>query len=150
MITVAELLDIDVHGTPAPQGSKRHVGRGIMVESSKKVKPWREAVKAAVLLTSDQPQPPADGPVTVDISFRLARPASHYGTGRNAERLRPTAPQRPTTKPDLDKLIRSTLDALKDVGVYRDDSQVVTIITAKHYCCHDEWPGARIIVRRSA
>lgn len=150
MTTVDELLDIDVHGTPAPQGSKRHVGRGIMVESSKKVKPWREAVKAAVLLASDQPRPPADGPVTVDISFRLARPAGHYGTGRNADRLRESAPARPITKPDLDKLIRSTLDALKDVGVYRDDSQVVTIVTAKHYCGRAEWPGARIIIRESA
>ena len=35
-----------VHGLPAPQGSKRHVGKGVMVESSKYVKPWREAVKA--------------------------------------------------------------------------------------------------------
>ena len=29
----------------APQGSKRHVGRGIMIESSKRVKPWRDAVR---------------------------------------------------------------------------------------------------------
>ena len=30
-----------VLGLPAPQGSKRHVGEGRMVESSKRVKPWR-------------------------------------------------------------------------------------------------------------
>ena len=29
-------------GDPAPQGSKRHVGNGIMVESSKKLPVWRE------------------------------------------------------------------------------------------------------------
>ena len=44
-------LRINVLGTPAPQGSKRHVGRGIMVESSRLVGPWREAVKAAVAAT---------------------------------------------------------------------------------------------------
>ena len=42
-------LTITVHGTPAPQGSKRHVGNGVMVESSKKVKPWRQDVKHAAL-----------------------------------------------------------------------------------------------------
>lgn len=142
-----EILDVDVAGTPAPQGSKRHVGNGIMVESSAKVQPWREAVKAASLSI---PHRAAEGPVTVDIAFRLTRPKGHYGTGRNAGRLRESAPPRPTTKPDLDKLVRSTLDALKDAGVYRDDSQVVTLITAKHYVCAGQVPGARIIVRRSA
>lgn len=33
-----------VFGLPAPQGSKRHVGEGRMVESSKRVKPWRRQV----------------------------------------------------------------------------------------------------------
>jgi len=33
-----------VPGKPAPQGSKRHVGRGIMLESSREVGPWRERV----------------------------------------------------------------------------------------------------------
>ena len=40
-------LTFRVYGTPAPQGSKRHVGRGVMVESSKKVAPWRQDVVAA-------------------------------------------------------------------------------------------------------
>jgi Holliday junction resolvase RusA-like endonuclease len=40
-------LVITVFGQPAPQGSKRHVGHGVMVESSKKVKPWRQDVVAA-------------------------------------------------------------------------------------------------------
>jgi crossover junction endodeoxyribonuclease RusA len=36
-----------VRGLPAPQGSKRHVGGGRMVESSANVKPWRADVRAA-------------------------------------------------------------------------------------------------------
>jgi hypothetical protein len=36
-----------VYELPAPQGSKRHVGNGRMIESSTKVKPWRQAVIAA-------------------------------------------------------------------------------------------------------
>ena len=38
---------IPVIGIPAPQGSKRHVGHGIMIENSKRVKPWRQDVKEA-------------------------------------------------------------------------------------------------------
>ena len=31
-------------GIPAPQGSKRHVGRGIMIEANKALPAWREQV----------------------------------------------------------------------------------------------------------
>src|ERR1700676_3259288 len=37
-------MKITVRGIPAPQGSKRHVGGGRMIEMSKAVGPWREAV----------------------------------------------------------------------------------------------------------
>ena len=40
---------IPVRGVPAPQGSKRHIGHGIMIENSKKVKPWRQDVRAAAI-----------------------------------------------------------------------------------------------------
>ena len=35
---------------PAPQGSKRHVGRGVMVESCKNVKPWRLLVAKTAII----------------------------------------------------------------------------------------------------
>jgi len=37
-------VEFTVLGVPAPQGSKRHVGRGVLVESSKALGPWRDAV----------------------------------------------------------------------------------------------------------
>lgn len=43
------IVEFFASGTPAPQGSKRHVGRGIMIESSRKVRPWRAAVVAAAV-----------------------------------------------------------------------------------------------------
>jgi Holliday junction resolvase RusA-like endonuclease len=103
-------------GAPAPQGSKRHVGRGVMVESSKGVKPWRAAVEAAArALISSLPSEfkPWDGPVRVGLVFTLARPQ------------RPKFPDAPAVPPDLDKLARSTLDALTGV-LWKDDSRVVT------------------------
>lgn len=129
----APVITIRVYGTPAPQGSKRHVGRGVMVESSKKVKPWREAVKQAaldlIMVASDTGQLtagfPLDGPLLVEFAFTFARPKSHYRTGRNAHLLRDSAPPYPAVVPDLSKLIRSTEDALTDAGVWTDDSRVV-------------------------
>lgn len=146
------LLMMVVHGWPAPQGSKKHVGRGVMVESSKRVKPWREAVKYAALEALHAQQPynppqPADGPLDVHIAYLLARPKSHYRTAVGKEHLlRDSAPSRPATRPDVDKLTRSTLDALQDAGVYRNDGQIVSLNTHKHFA-DGQPPGARITVR---
>lgn len=138
-----------VYGTPAPQGSKRHVGRGILVESSKKVAPWREAVKAACWQVEHVaiafPRPTA---VLVSVTFYLDRPKGHYGSGKNADVVKDSAPARPAGTPDVDKLLRSTLDGLTEAGLWTDDAQVVTVAAAKMYVCSDfTRPGARIVVQ---
>jgi Holliday junction resolvase RusA-like endonuclease len=128
----------EVHGTPAPQGSKRPVrlGKGAnarigMVESSDKVKPWRAAVRAAAM-TAFAYGEPFTGPVAVTLNFRLARPASAY------KRI-----THPGKFPDLDKLVRSTLDGLKEGGAYLDDGQVTGIAASKEFGV----PGCVISVR---
>lgn len=137
-------MRITVLGTPAPQGSKRHVGNGVMVESSKKVKPWRQDVKYAALEVING-QPPIPGPVDIEVTFFLARPKGHYGTGRNNGRLRMNAPNYPATKPDIDKLLRSTFDALGEAGVFVDDAQVVDVVMRKRFA-DGRPPGAVIDV----
>lgn len=140
------LLECTVPGVPAPQGSKRHVGAGRMVESSAKVRPWREAVKWAAADAVHGPIAAADGPVSVTVTYFLERPKSHWGAGRNLGLVKPSAPSRPAVKPDLDKLDRSTLDALGEIGLWRDDAQVVRLNVEKVYCDATEPPGARIVV----
>ena len=119
-----------VHGIPAPQGSKRHVGNGILVESSKKVKPWREAVKWAAIEAGVKPMA---GPVRLVVSFFLPRPKSAPKSRTHADR-----------KPDLDKLLRSTMDALSDVGAWEDDARVYEVFASKEYERFDRPPGAVI------
>lgn len=124
----APVFQLTVHGTPGPQGSKKGfynkaLGRVQMVESSKKVKPWRDAVRTdAVDERGDAV--PLDCPVLVDMVFTFTRPKGHYRTGRNAHLLRDGAPIRPAGYPDLDKIARSTGDALKDAGVLKDDGRI--------------------------
>lgn len=138
-------IEFVVYGMPAPQGSKRHVGGGRMVESSKAVKPWREAVKYASLqaLADAGHPPPLDGPLRAWIVFTLPKPGS--------------APKRtrtwPCRKPDLDKLLRSTLDALTDAGLIADDARLVEFVRlAKVFPDEDPdampVPGCRIWVEK--
>jgi crossover junction endodeoxyribonuclease RusA len=122
------VLVIKVYGMPGPQGSKRFVGlsksgRGLMVESSKKVKPWREDVKAAAELIRAGADP-LDCPLRLHMVFTLPKPAS--------------APKRrriwPMRTPDLSKLCRSTEDALTQSGIWRDDARVCEYgLLAKRY-----------------
>lgn len=132
-------------GIPAPQGSKRHVGGGRMIESSKKVAPWREDVRnSAELAAAEQGWEAPEGPVAVDVTFWLPRPKSHPKTRRTW----------PTTKPDVDKLLRSTCDALTSAGVIADDARIVDLDAHKRYVHpaalrHDHEPakpGAHITI----
>ena len=143
MNMASEMIEFRVYGMPAPQGSKRHVGHGVMIESSKKVKPWREAVVWAVrgMLTPEEAPPHVAGPVSMDLTFTLPKPKS-------APKTRRTLPDR---KPDLDKLCRSTLDALVTAGVIEDDARVVWMRASKTFPnegqdCLDV-PGAIIRIR---
>lgn len=110
-------ITITVHGIPAPKGSKAFKGlakngRAILVESSKKEKPWAEACKWAALEVNKSMK----GPVEVEIIFTMPKPKS-------APKNRVTYPDR---KPDGDKLERSVWDALKTVGVIEDDARIVS------------------------
>lgn len=131
-------LVLQVYGVePGPQGSKRHVGNGRMVEASKKVAPWRAAIAVEVQKAWLEFDGFVifDGPVEVEVDFYLPRPSS-------VKRLLPSVP------PDVDKLARSTLDGLVQGGALVDDSLVVRLIARKHYA--DGRPmGADIKIRHA-
>jgi crossover junction endodeoxyribonuclease RusA len=148
-MSAADPLTIHAVGLPAPQGSKRGFvvnGRVAMVESSKKVKPWRQDVTAAAqaAATAAGWETPA-GPLRVDIVFYLPRPRYHYRTGAHAGELKPNAPVFVDKKPDKDKLERATCDALTSSGVIRDDAQIAAGLVEKRYA--DAATGAHITIR---
>jgi Holliday junction resolvase RusA-like endonuclease len=146
------MITLTVYGMPAPQGSKRFVGvskagRGLMVESSAKVKPWRMDVKAAAeaLIGRLAGEWPMAGALVAEMVFTLPKPAG-------APKRRTTWPDK---KPDLSKLVRSTEDALSDAGFWVDDARVVEYSRlAKVFPGEDpaalDRPGVRITVRQIA
>lgn len=136
-------ITFQVRGVPGPQGSKTPWG----AESSPKVKPWREAVKWSAIDAAGEPHTPLTGPVEVVITFCLPRPKFHYYSGkkRNGE-LRDDAPHYVDKRPDIDKLARSTLDALTSAGMYSDDATVAHLDLWKTYA--DPTPmGCTITIR---
>lgn len=74
----------------------------------------------------------------VRAEFRFARPKSHL-TKKGV--LTKSAPRTHVSKPDLDKLVRTVLDALTGVVIH-DDSQVCGIVAQKDYAD----PGVQVVV----
>lgn len=140
-----------VPGDPATQGSKRYLGVGPSgkvraVESGgQKLSVWRADIRDTILRALPEDHRLHTGPMSVTLMFLLARPRSHFRTGRNSHLLRESAPEYPAKKPDIDKLTRAALDAVGSTGkVWADDAQVVHLNVQKMYTEFEA--GVRIIV----
>lgn len=132
-----------VYGKPATQGSKRAfvikpqgggTPRAIVTENDKRCQPWRQEVAAAAAKAYDGPL--IIGPVRLRVEYVYVRPKSHYGTGRNAEIIKASAPYHKTTIPDLSKLTRAIEDALSGV-LYRSDSLIAERHDSKRWGIRD-------------
>lgn len=139
-------VEFDVFGVAKPAGSKRAFMRPGMahpsvVDANPLSREWKNLVadKAALEMGED---PPLDGPLKLGITFYMPRPKSHYGSGRNVNIVKLSAPPFPTSMPDLTKLTRAVEDAMTGI-VYRDDAQIVVQMILKRYA---ERPHAHILV----
>jgi crossover junction endodeoxyribonuclease RusA len=120
-----------VIGLPAPQGSKRSLGKGRLIESSRLLKPWRDSVAyqlRAAMIRDHFRGFGAHVPVDLDLYFALRRPA-----------YLPKSVHRHTRRPDLDKLARAVLDAMTTAGLVVDDAQVFRLTCEKAYA-HEGHP----------
>lgn len=134
-----------VEGRPAPQGSKNAyvIGkRAVMVEASKYLPDWRNAVILAAKseLMAGQDLTPFSEPVKLVVDFFIERPKS------------PKHKIYPGGKPDLDHLIRAIGDSLTQAGVLVDDALIVQVQARKFWTgsTTDTYPvpGARVYLKR--
>ena len=127
-------LTFTAYGRAITQGSKTRTRWGMRDDNGDRLKPWRDTVTAAAIDALDGAEP-IEGPVSVGITVAIARPAGHYGSGRNAERLKPSAPTSPIGRNsgDVDKLARAILDACTTARVWLDDAQVDELRVAKFW-----------------
>lgn len=137
------LAAFEVLGVPAPQGSKSRMPNGMVIEGSSKTgrakhKAWRAAVADVARDVAEER--PHDGPLAVDITFRMPMPASR------PKRMRTAGRWPCTVKPDIDKVVRTTLDALADGGLIAGDSRVWKLDVEQVEVT--SWTGAEILLRR--
>ena len=137
------MISFFVPGVPVTKGSaksfynpkaKRIV---TMQDNAARQKPWVSMIsfcaqEAGCRIT--------DKPILIGMVFDMPRPRGHYGTGRNAEKLKPSAPYWHTSVGDIDKLVRCVLDSLTGIA-YHDDRQVCQLKAQKIYA---ESPGVWI------
>lgn len=124
------MIELIVHGIPVPQGSKVRTRWGLR-EDNPNTKPWRATVAAEAAAISVG-KPLLTGPLHLEAVFTFPRPKGHFGTGRNAGVLKPSAKTYVEVTPDLDKLLRAVGDALSGVAI-RDDAQIVSVSARKVY-----------------
>lgn len=136
-------IRFEVAGLPQPQGNHRTSPSGHTYDTNPKLRPWRDAVVWNARQAADAARwTKATGPVMLWVTFYMPRPKGHFGSGRHQDRLRPSAPALPITKPDASKMLRAVEDALTDAGIWRDDSQVVWVRAEKRYGP----PGVSVVV----
>ena len=100
------------YGNPCYTCKQRRQGHPKIFNSSSKTKPWEKAIASAALL--NRVELVKEGCVIITMKFYFTRPKYH------AKMVDP--PMRHTKKPDVDKLSRTVLDALKGIA-YKDDCQ---------------------------
>lgn len=120
------------HGQSQPAGSKsaapyrRKDGSiGVAVrDGNPKSGEWKRTVAQVAAESYDGPL--LDGPLSVTMLFYRVRPKGHVGK----RGVLPSAPEYPTTRPDVLKTARAVEDALTGV-VWRDDAQIVHEVLGK-------------------
>jgi len=122
----AGAITFTVHGPASTKGSTRIVphprtGRPVTVADAKSLPAWTQAV-AWSAKASGVKKIPAPSGVGVRVWLYFARPKSV------AEQKRALM----TVKPDIDKCLRATLDALTGIA-YDDDAQVIESTQRKRY-----------------
>lgn len=142
------MIVFEVFGKPQTQGSTRVVpmpaaGGGYQTDAKgrprlipihakdKELRAWRQDVAAAARRAYGD-GPLLEGPILLSLQFQRPRPKGHFGSGRNAGRLKASVPGYPTTRPDAIKLTRAVEDALTGV-LWQDDSQIVEHWIAKRW-----------------
>lgn len=143
-------VTLRIYGIPMPQGSKTAFvrggsavltdGRNAQARSAHAA--WRQAVATAARdhLAANPDTRLIDTPCAVAVTFLLLKPSSS-----------PKKRRYPDTRPDLDKLVRSVLDALADGGLLANDSRVVDLQATKRWAQEDDGtnapPGALVTIQ---
>lgn len=130
-----------VPGVPVGKGRPKFARRGNFVSTytPEKTASYENLVKMAAH-EAMQGRSMIEGPVVVVLGLFVAPPASW---SQKKQRAALAGEVFPTSKPDVDNVVKGIFDACNEI-VWRDDKQVVDLIVRKRFSPH---PEARVEVR---
>ena len=133
-------IEFTVPGLPIAQPRQRHRIIGKFVQNYTPTKSPVNVFKSAVQLCAAEQMSGAlmEGPLHLEVQMYFPRPKSKQW------KKRPMPRECHTGKPDLDNVLKSLKDALKNV-VWHDDAQVFHVDASKYVCDGTESP--RTVVR---
>lgn len=138
------LITFWVSGEPKPQPRPRAFAKKMGAKFVARVyddgsaEGWKSRVALAVK-PHLQPEP-IDEPLSLAVELYLPRP------GRLMRRSDPADPVPHTGRPDADNFAKAIMDALTQVGLWRDDGLIYDLSVKKHYTAKGGRPGAQITV----
>lgn len=88
---------------------------------------------------------PFVGALRANLVFVFERPKGHFGSGRNANSLKPSAPLYCTCPKDFDNLAKFYCDAMNCI-IYHDDRQIVASAQEKRFAEPGEIPHVEIAI----
>ena len=136
-------IEFFVPGAPVGKGRPRAArrGTGVVMFTPEKTAGYEALVAAAASnAMRAEAGPLFTGPLEAVLEMRIPIPAS-WSKAHKAAALAGT--ELPTSKPDIDNVVKAILDACNGM-VFRDDSQVVILIATKRF---SETPGVRVVIR---
>lgn len=138
------MLRATIPGSAPTKGSRwdfKHpkTGQHITTDDSRSLGVWTERAVAA--MQREAPAAPIDDPLFLCCTVYRRRPKGHYGSGRNAGRLKPGLPEFPPIGNDVDKVLRACFDACKLARWVSDDVRFAGALPMRLW---DDGRGERI------
>lgn len=123
-------IEFVVPGTPVGKGRPKFARRGKFVTTytPEKTASYENLVKVKAE-EAMQGRQMFDGPVSVEIVLLVTPPAS-WSQKKQREALAGTV--FPTSKPDVDNVLKGIMDACNEI-VFKDDKQAVDVMVKKRY-----------------
>ena len=137
---MTESLTITIPGTPQGKGRPRFSGKSRTTYTPAKTAAY-EAVVGRMATLGMRGRDQFHGPLHITMRAHMPIPASWSKAKRNQALL---GELKPTSKPDLDNILKALADGLQGI-VYDDDSAIVSATVSKVYAAGEPFVVATIM-----
>ncbi|MEK4425894.1 RusA family crossover junction endodeoxyribonuclease [Solibacillus sp. FSL K6-1523] len=134
------MIQFTVPGAVQAQERPRfsRAGNGVRTHDAPKSRNYKELVK--LVAWENKPQEPIMEPIRLKVDVFIVPPKKYHTKPKQA--LIDSGELRPTTKPDLDNLVKGIKDGCTKI-IWHDDAQIVEMVVRKFY---DMTPRAEVSV----